>query len=96
MEDYVFRTKFESFMHDICLILHNHHSPSFFIFWTKTKNSNKYIIPKLNANIKFKVNLRWVKYVNIKNLDKNKNFLKSSFTILSLVHVVKKEKKRFS
>lgn len=33
--------------------------------------------------------------MNIKNLDKNKNFLKSSFTILSLVHVVKEKEKIF-
>jgi hypothetical protein len=41
-----------------------------FTIATKTKNSNKYMISKFNANIKFKLSLRWVKYANIKNCEK--------------------------
>jgi len=39
---------------------------------TKIKNSNKYIMPKFNANIKFKLSLDWSKYVDIKILNNNK------------------------
>jgi hypothetical protein len=52
-----------------CLIVHNHIHLSFFMFLTKIKNSHKYMVPKCNANIKFKLNLRWFKYMNIKILD---------------------------
>jgi hypothetical protein len=30
------------------------------------------MVPKFNANIKFKLNLKWLKYVNIKKLNNNK------------------------
>ncbi len=30
------------------------------------------MLPKLNANIKFKLNLKWIKYMNIKNFDNNR------------------------
>ncbi len=30
------------------------------------------MVPKLNANIKFKLSLGWFKYVDIKSLDNNK------------------------
>jgi hypothetical protein len=39
---------------------------------TKTKNSNKYVVPKFNANIKFKLILGWFKYVDIDDLNNNK------------------------
>jgi hypothetical protein len=39
---------------------------------TKTKNSKIYIMPKFNANIKFKLSLGWFKYMDIKILDNNK------------------------
>jgi hypothetical protein len=29
-------------------------------------------VPKFNANIKFKLNLGWLKYVGIRNLNKNR------------------------
>jgi hypothetical protein len=39
----------------------------------KTKNSNKYVVAKFNANIKLKLSLRWkIKYMVIKNLDNNR------------------------
>jgi hypothetical protein len=51
------------------LVVHNHIHLSIFMFSTKIKNSQKYMVPKCNANIKFKLNLRWFKYMNIKILD---------------------------
>jgi hypothetical protein len=56
-------------MHDISLIMHNHLLSSLLTLATKTKNSNKYIVPKFNANIRSKWTLKWFEYVYIKNLD---------------------------
>jgi hypothetical protein len=39
----------------------------------KKKTSNKYVVPKFNANIKLKLSLRWnIKYMVIKKLDSNR------------------------
>jgi hypothetical protein len=39
---------------------------------TKIKNSNKYMVPKFNENINFKLILGWFKYVDINDLNNNK------------------------
>jgi hypothetical protein len=46
------RIKSEHFMHDV-LLLKLFFFPSLFMFSTKTKNSNKYMVPKFNVNIQF-------------------------------------------
>jgi hypothetical protein len=67
-----FKTKFEHFMHHTFLITCNELFPSSpFTIVTKIQNSKKYIMSKFNANIKLKLSLRWVKYVNIKHCEKN-------------------------
>ncbi len=46
-------------MHGVFLVTQNHHLPSlFFMSLIKTKNSNEYMMPKFNFNMKFKLNLR--------------------------------------
>jgi hypothetical protein len=45
---------------------------SFFLASIIIKNSNKYIITKFNTNIKFKLNISWIKYVDIKKLCNNR------------------------
>ncbi len=60
-------------MYDDSLFTHNHNIPSSLLtFETKIKNSNNYMLPELKANINFKLNLKWLKYVNIKKLNNNK------------------------
>jgi len=44
-----------------------HHSSHF-----KLKFKIQIIKPKFNTNIKFKLNLKWLKYVNIKKLNNNR------------------------
>lgn len=41
-------------MHDVFLITHNH-PPSSLMLSIESKNSNTYMMPKLNANIKLKL-----------------------------------------
>jgi hypothetical protein len=60
-------------MYDDSLFTHNHNLPSsLFTFKTKIKISNNYMMPKFNANIKFKLNSKTLKYVNMKKLNNNK------------------------
>lgn len=64
------KTKFE-LVHALCFISHTQ-SSSFFHIFNKNKKFKKYMMLKFNANIKFKLNLGWFKYLNIKNLNNNK------------------------
>jgi len=59
-------------MHDAYLIMQDHLLSALFMLSTKTKNSNKYMVPKFNANINFKLILGWFKYVDIGDLNNNK------------------------
>jgi hypothetical protein len=66
--DVFLKLKLEHFIHDVFLITHIITFPtsSLITLSTKTKTSNMYMMPKFNANIKFKLSLRWYKHVNIK------------------------------
>ncbi len=51
-------------MHDFVYKLHTITFPSsFFVLSIESKNSNTYMMPKFNANIKLKLNLRSFKYL---------------------------------
>jgi hypothetical protein len=44
--------------------------PSFTTFLSiKIRNSNKYVRPKFNANLKLKLSIRWFKYVDPININ---------------------------
>jgi hypothetical protein len=65
----VSKTKYNHFVHDVYLITH-HYLTFFIIHHTFNQNWNFkiYMVPKFNANMKFKISLQWFKYVNMQIL----------------------------
>lgn len=66
----VVKIEFEHFMHDFlkpCTIT----SFCLLVLTLSTKTANKYMVPKLNVNLKFKLSLGWFIYVDNRNLNNN-------------------------